>query len=451
MPNNIKINSPLGNPAPQKKGSGFVNLNKILQANAGNRLGETVASGLGQGAQQVQQGLGQAKNQFIQESTDKNLASTGNTQAVSDALRNISLGQTDVSDDQAKQFGTFLAGQYTGPKELDAAKTVQLGSKAQEIQGLGQSLSGGADKTRLLQSFAGKGPYTAGQTRLDSLLLGQGPNAKQQLAEARQQTRGLTQQIGKEEDIARQIGQLRTGEAQQFGKDVRGQFGIDEAGNVLEGQGVLGKEQQAIQDRAAQYQKIQNIALRQLTGQPVSQEEQAILQQSGANLSRGNIPTATYDTYGVQNTGAKYYTPQQAATVSSAASPEERARVEALYKLIGKPQEFLQQASAYDPTKPVSFNEQQYLGDIGAAKQQYGEQNQQLGSEIDFLKKQMANIEGTPEYKAAHPNKGLNIGNKQQIQAQFDKIYEAEKAQYELRKKYGQTGAGHYVPVRRKA
>jgi len=224
MANNIKINNPLGVQPQQKRGSGFVNLNKILQANIGNRFGQTVAQGISQGVGRVQQGIGQLKSEFQQEADKQNLASVANKQAVSDALKSISSGQTKVSDELIKQFGTFRAGEYEGPRELDSSKLTQIGSKAAEVQRFGRDLGSGGDKTRVLQAFAGQGPYSVGQSRLDALLLGQGPQARQQLAQARQQTLGLTQQLGKEQDIARQIGRLRVGEAQKFAKDVKGQL-----------------------------------------------------------------------------------------------------------------------------------------------------------------------------------------------------------------------------------
>lgn len=432
MANNIKINNPLGVPAHKQKGSGFVNLNKILQANVGNKLGQSVSQGIGQGVQQVQQDLGQVKNEFQTEADKNNLASDPNKQAVSEALKNIVGGKTDVTDDQVKQFGTFLGGQYTGPMGLDSTKSAQLGNKAQEVQGFGQALGSGGDKTRLLQSFAGKGPYTAGQSNLDSLLLGQGPQAKQQLAAARQQTQGLTQQVGRAQENANQIGQLRAGQAAEFGQNVRGQFGIDQNGQVQAGQGLIGQGQLDLQNKVAQYGNIQSLALKQATGQPLSTEEQQLLTQSGVQKIATGAPG---NTYGVQATGSQYYTPQD-ISVSSVATPQQRAQMDALYKLIGKPQNFLGDAKAYNPLNPIAFNQSKYLGDVSEAKGQYGDAKQQLISQQKALTDEAKRIEGLP---GAKKDGQLNIGSNKTIQDYYDRVYNNEKAIYDLGKQYGQV------------
>lgn len=354
MANNIKINNPLGAKPQQQKGSGFVNLNKILQANVGNKLGETVSGGLNQGTQQVQQGLGQVKNQFLQESDKGNLATVGNQQAVSDALKNIAAGQSAVTDDQVKQFGTFLGGQYGGPKELDTTKTLQLGNKAQEVQGLGQSLMGGADKTRLLQTFAGKGPYSAGQTRLDSLLLGQGPNAKQQLAQARQSTRGLTQQIGKEQDIAQQIGQLRTGQAREFGQETGRQLTEQEMGINTALQKAL--EQAPIQREQLRSQYEQGLINQDLSQLPPEVQEQL-----------KGLRTYNTNPLGALQLG-------QEATQQNIASLTQRGQLEALTKLAQKDPSRLGFAEdVYDPSKAMQINVQKLRQLAGEGERAYND------------------------------------------------------------------------------
>lgn len=335
MANNIKINNPLGVQPQQKKGSGFVNLNKILQANVGNKLGQTVAQGIGQGVGQVQQGIGQLKNEFQQESEKQNLASVGNKQAVSDALKNISAGQTDVSDELANQFGTFRAGQYAGPKDLDQNKFAQVGSRASEVQDFGTALASGGDKTRVLQAFAGQGPYTSGQTRLDSLLLGQGPQAKQQLAEARQQTRGLTQQVGKEQDAARQVAQLRTGEAQQFGQEVQKQL-------------------------AAPQTEIQT-AIDQLVSQKqgdLAKEVERYQQDPYAYLGTNQVKTYGLDPR--QYGGIVDFLSKDALNRSSLANQGQLQQLDALSKLSGQSQNFIG-----DPTA-VGTGDQQKFANVNS-------------------------------------------------------------------------------------
>jgi hypothetical protein len=442
MANNIKINSPLGNQPQQKKGSGFVNLNKILQANVGNKLGQTVAQGIGQGVGQVQQGLGQAKSQFQQEAEAKNLASVGNKQAVSDALRNLSGGQTDVSDDLVKQFGTFRAGQYAGPQELDPTKTVQLGSRAQEVQGFGQALGSGGDKTRVLQAFAGKGPYSAGQSRLDSLLLGQGPQAKQQLTEARQQSRGLVQQVGNEQDIARQIAQLKTGEAQQFGKDVRGQLGLADSGGFAE-TGLAPELLKAIDARAqeAQTKQQQDIAgFNQLLQKIQGGKWNSDLGNYAEDLTKYGLgyKDVRYlqglpgrETYGADLSDPRLMQAAQAATRSSVADPGEAAKAEALAKLsgIGFDQFGIDKnAAKYDPSKPFSYDVSNLKNLIGQREGAYKQDLSPIEAERQRL---------TQEYNAPRRGSGNIDKAIARKQAYYDALYNLDQQQRALQDKYG--------------
>lgn len=353
MANNISIKNPMG-VTPKQKGSGFVNLNKILQANVGNQLGQKIASGIGQGTQEVQQGLGQAKSQFQQQADAGNLATQANIQARQQALQNIGSGQTNVSDEQAKQFGSFLSGQYTGPKELDSSKVAQLGSRAQEVQGFGQALRSGGDKTKVLQAFAGKGPYSTGQQRLDSLLLGKGPNA-QELAQARQQSAGLQQQVGREQDVARQIGQLRTGEAQQFAKETGEQIGAQKGG-IEQAVGM-----QYGQLEAAQKEAFDRINQKLSQGQPLTQEE--------ANMLGLTEDTETYTLDPTSFLG------KAALSKGAAASQLQKSQLDALAKLSQKDAKDFTDVGTkeadYDAQKGLTFDLPQLQKQAAALQQQY--------------------------------------------------------------------------------
>lgn len=349
MANNIKLNNPLGNQSKQQKGSGFVNLNKILDANQNNQLGSTVAQGIGQGTQQVKQGLQSLKTGFQTDADKANLASAENKQAISDALKNIATGQTSISNQLAQQFGTFRSGQYSGPRELDPTKTVQLGARANEVQDFGQALQSGGDKTRVLQAFAGKGPYTAGQTKLDSLLLGQGPMAKQQLAEARQGSRGLTQQIGKEQEAARQLGDLRTGQAQQFATDVKGQ---------------LATNQTAINEAIAK------AVLDAQTGRQGTLERYTnAIKNRDVSLAPELQRLSGVRTYGQDLTKALEL--GQDPTQQNVASELQRGQLQALAQLAGQDPTALSFApDVYDPSKAVTLNEQKLQQILAGGEQQ---------------------------------------------------------------------------------
>lgn len=333
----------------QKKGSGFVNLNKVIGANQNNQLGQTVAQGINKGAQQVQQGLGQATSQFQQQADANNLASIGNQQARSAALQNIMGGQTAISDDQAKQFGTFRAGQYAGPQELDASRTAQIGAKAREVEGFGKALQSGGDKSRVLQAFAGKGNYTAGQQGLDSLLLGKGPNAGQ-LNQARRQSAGLTNQLGSAQDAAQQLAQLRQGQAAEFGKQTNQQIGDQQTGiNTNVADNVVKYKQQQIDD----YNKsLQNLQDRNVSGN--AQLKDLV----GQNL------------FGIDPKG--YLDKGFEATKENTASELQRRQLEALAKIGGQGADtFNFSKDIYDPNKSLVFNKQKLLDDVAVKRMDY--------------------------------------------------------------------------------
>lgn len=213
-------------PIPRQQGSGFTNLSRLLQANRNNRLGESISSGVIGGANQVRQQLGDTREQFQNQATANDLASDQNKSIREGVLQGIANGQTNINDQQAQQFQNFRQGQYTGPKELDQAKTVGLGIRANEIQNQAKNpLSEGT-----LQATIGAqstNPYTRGQMGLDRTLLGVVNPAA--LGQARSATRGLTQGINRAQEAARGTAALNTARAQQFGQETQQQLQAPQA------------------------------------------------------------------------------------------------------------------------------------------------------------------------------------------------------------------------------
>ena len=52
---------------PQRKGTGFTNLARVMQASQGSKLGQTIAGGITGQAQQVQSGIKTAQDEFQKE------------------------------------------------------------------------------------------------------------------------------------------------------------------------------------------------------------------------------------------------------------------------------------------------------------------------------------------------------------------------------------------------
>ena len=155
----------------QKQGSGFTNINRVMQANQGNKLGQTVGSGVQQQGQQVQNQLGQAQQQFGKQSQANRLDTIQNQQLFQQGLQD----PTKLAADQSNisKFQNILSGKYQGPQGLQNAD--QLAAQAASAQQMGQALGSEGGRQSLLQRFVGGNQYGQGQQTLDAMLLGAGP------------------------------------------------------------------------------------------------------------------------------------------------------------------------------------------------------------------------------------------------------------------------------------
>lgn len=200
----------------KQKGTGFTNIGKIVQANQGNKLGSTVAGGVQNVAQQARQGVQQAGQQFQQQAQAGRLDSAENQARV----QNVLTDPLKASDEDVSAFEQFRSGQYGGPTSLQNAERLQ--SQVTQAQQLGQAANTAGGRQSLLQRFAGGPQYSAGQQRLDNLLLG--ATGGRQIAQAARSAQGLGGQLQREEDAAAaQAGEL-SNRAKAFGENVYGQL-----------------------------------------------------------------------------------------------------------------------------------------------------------------------------------------------------------------------------------
>lgn len=229
----MPVNTPIKKQS--QAGTGFTNLQRVLQANKANKLGATVGAGIQQAGQQAIGAINQAGQQF-------------KTEADKEKERQTSLGQTvrgtlggdlqNVSNDTVSQFETARSGQSKGPmaiKDVD-----KITEQAREAQGLGQATGNEGGRLGLLQRFVGQGNrYTGGQQRLDNLLLGQ--TGQKDLTQSRRGTFGLDSQVQNKELAAREVGKELQSGAQNL-KDT----------TIGELQGSISNYDQAMKDRAVQ-------------------------------------------------------------------------------------------------------------------------------------------------------------------------------------------------------
>jgi len=208
-------------------GSGYTNIQRIVQANQGNNLGKTVGQGIQQAGQQVSGQLGQAQNQFQQQTGQNQVNTDANNQLSQSVLDNpdqyvdASGAQQTANGVKGNQFSQLLSGVYKGPQTLGNIQ--QLQGQAADVTQMNKALGSAGGRMGLLSRFVGNPQYNSGQQTLDSLLLGKSQG--QDLSNARLATAGLGQKVSGAEQGAEAQAGLQTGAAQAFGNQLRDQFG----------------------------------------------------------------------------------------------------------------------------------------------------------------------------------------------------------------------------------
>lgn len=358
------------NPNAQR-GSGYTNIQRIVQANTGNQLGQAVGGGIQQQTGQAQQQLNQAQQNFQQQQS-ANQANTGaNQQLVGQVLASPdqygTLGANDPNSQAAGKFQQLISGQYAGPMQLGNAD--QLQGQVGDVNQLAQLGSTPGGQQALLQRFVGGPQYTQGQQQFDTALLGQtGGNALQQ---ARAQALQLQGQLGTATAGALEQGKEQTSGAQQFGQQVQGQFGqtVTSMDQALQQQA-----QQAQTARDTQYQQ----TLKDLQSGNISQQEADLLGLSAGQQITGNA---------LQNMGQFVTENTDKATSQNIAGTQDYAKLNALRQLAGQnapqtAQQILGQYSGQDTQAGKFAGEQGTVADksgFGSAlSSQMNQYNQQL-------------------------------------------------------------------------
>jgi hypothetical protein len=296
---------------PNKQvGSGYTNINRIVNANQNNRLGSTIGSNIQQAGQQATQNINQAGQDF-QTNSNANRLDTGQNQQL---VQNVLADPTKAAQNsqQVNQFGTLMSGNYQGPTGL--ANAGQLQAQAQDVNQMGQAIGSSAGRQGLLQRFVGNPQYNSGQQSMDNLLLGQ--TGGKDLAAARQSTTGVQNLAQNQIGGATAAAQEYANRAKQFGQGVQQQFG--NTVNQAE-QGLTQQAQTAQQARDAKVSALQ------------------------AQMGQGNINQTVANQLGItQGENTYNLTPQnfvsenaQQANAQNIASAQDYARMQALQQLGG--------------------------------------------------------------------------------------------------------------------
>lgn len=206
------------NNSNKQPGTGFTNLQRILDANKNNKLGQAVGSGIGQVGNAARSSINQAGQQF-----QTKVGAEKGRLAGEESLANRVLGNVSAAtDSDVTAFETIRSGESRGPKGLDNAEDIQ--SRAQGATQLGKQSGTQYGRQGLLQRFVGGPNYNAGQQRLDSVLLGQGQGANQ-LRQARQGVAGLSNEARTSTLAAEEVGKELEGNAKGLAENVIGQLG----------------------------------------------------------------------------------------------------------------------------------------------------------------------------------------------------------------------------------
>lgn len=351
----------------RRQGTGFTNLQKVMQANTGNRLGQAVGQGITKTGEQTKQGLQEAQSQFKTQAEGGRLDTAENKERVENVLGNAGA----ATDEDVSKFGQFRAGQYAGPQNLQNIENLK--GQAQEAQQLGQAAGSQSGRTGLLQRFvAAPGQYGSGQQKLDSLLLG--ASGAQPLREARRSVAGIGQQVSGAGEAAQNVAQQYTNLAKGFGEDVTKRTGALETESSTQAQQATETANKA--DEALRQQVEQ-----ERQGAQTNQLSQQALEQLG--LSAGQR------TYGANLGDVLGY---EGRDTFGAAKPEEMMNQEQFKKFSNLKKLMGQDVSQFDPTKvgtyqagKETFNKEAASGAIGKAQEAYqGESNDVLASARQF-------------------------------------------------------------------
>ncbi len=212
-------------PAQPKKpqGTGFTNIQRIIGANQGNRLGSAIQGGVSNVAQQARTNLQQATGKFQQDVDANRLGTDQQKQYVTDTIKDTTkaVGDTPEAKQIRENFLKYRTGSYTGPQQLQDAASLR--AQAADAGQLGQSATTASGRQNLLQRFVGAPAYTGGQQRVDSLLLGQ--QGQGALKGIRRETAGLEGEAIKGAETAASQGQGAVAQARGFADETLGKLG----------------------------------------------------------------------------------------------------------------------------------------------------------------------------------------------------------------------------------
>ena len=182
--NGQQPNTNVNNRVYQPQGTGFVNLQSLINnSNAsglGNALGQGVSNTANKTAGNIQQGEQQFQNQYNQANQSLN----NQQNQATGVLNKVNTNAQDINPNDISSYQGYLNANYAGPTSIQNQQGLQnQQANAQQNAGLLSSQGGQAE---LLRSYINQPGYTNANQNLDSVLLGSKP-IQNNLQQARQQ------------------------------------------------------------------------------------------------------------------------------------------------------------------------------------------------------------------------------------------------------------------------
>lgn len=373
--------SPDQSGAEKKTSSGsFTPLNSYLDANKSLQFGQQVAGKVGDELTGAETAQDQAESGF------KTAADQGATKSNDDLISKVKSSPQDVAtDDFAKQRDAY----YKGPQAFTGSDYSTPASTATDkaYNTAQQTKDEGGRKAYLDQTYgsgAGRSDYSAGQQKLDNLLIQADPSSKAAFEQTWQRAGTDKDRFGTLSSALDQYASKSKTDTDAARGAARGAIGIDDSGNFTKDsdlQKILDQAEQGASTYNSQQTTRNNQALDDFKSGKLSPEDYAMLGADAGTRSYRVDPS-------------QYLQTGPQASRDSVLSTENQARVAALARLAGKENTYAPNAAAagtYDPSKANTIDRGAYSAAVEQAKASYQQQLAEVQAQLKDFEKQYAN------------------------------------------------------------
>lgn len=351
--------------------TGFQNLQGYLDANQGSNVTGQVADKLQGQADTAREDLRTAQSGFQDQVNQNAVKSDPNN------LQSVLADPAKASDSDTASFQKQLNANYSGPTDANSYAGYQKATaEGQNAYNSAQAAKNQGGATALLDQYFGNPNYNQGQKSLDSaLFMGGDQTALNNVQQNVQNMPAEFQQVGKQLNTFANQGQADTQAAKEAAANaLYGQGGSAadiKGGAVKDALGLVDATTASNKtDAAINYQNelamLGNRTPINASGRSGSQLNLNADQRKalGFNDAKGSLLSL----YDVNPANAKYLTQAADPTTGQSATPEEVARLNALAKLGGTPQSWLNTDQAGTYSANPRFNMSQLQADVGVAQ-----------------------------------------------------------------------------------